>query len=62
MAVDHPSCSKQHAVLQFKQKVKESAMDGSLSAKVRPYIIDLGSTNGWQKPASYFRFQSFYFF
>lgn len=33
--IDHPSCSKQHAVIQFR-KVK---------GQVRPYIIDLESTN-----------------
>lgn len=33
--IDHPSCSKQHAVIQFR-KVK---------GQVRPYIIDLDSTN-----------------
>lgn len=33
--IDHPSCSKQHAVIQFR-KVK---------GKIYPYIIDLDSTN-----------------
>lgn len=33
--IDHPSCSKQHAVIQFR-KVK---------GKVQPYIIDLDSAN-----------------
>ncbi|KAM7504154.1 hypothetical protein LguiB_003058 [Lonicera macranthoides] len=42
---DHPSCSKQHAVLQYRQVDKEQA-DGMLSKQVRPYIMDLGSTNG----------------
>ncbi|KAM1025368.1 hypothetical protein ACFX13_039248 [Malus domestica] len=32
----HPSCSKQHAIVQFR-RVEES--------QVRPYLIDLGSTN-----------------
>lgn len=42
---DHPSCSKQHAVLQYRQVEKEQP-DGTLSKQVRPYVMDLGSTNG----------------
>ncbi|KAK9151838.1 hypothetical protein Syun_010147 [Stephania yunnanensis] len=42
---DHPSCSKQHAVIQFRQVEKEQP-DGMLAKKVRPYVMDLGSTNG----------------
>ncbi|RVX08524.1 FHA domain-containing protein DDL [Vitis vinifera] len=42
---DHPSCSKQHAVVQFRQIEKEQP-DGMLSKQVRPYLMDLGSTNG----------------
>ncbi|ORX74141.1 SMAD/FHA domain-containing protein [Linderina pennispora] len=34
---DHPSCSGQHAVLQFRQ---------TSSRAIRPYVIDLASTNG----------------
>ncbi|PPE01217.1 hypothetical protein GOBAR_DD01711 [Gossypium barbadense] len=41
---DHPSCSKQHAVIQFRQVEKEQP-DGTLTKQVRPYIMDLGSTN-----------------
>ncbi|CAI9099729.1 OLC1v1036591C1 [Oldenlandia corymbosa var. corymbosa] len=42
---DHPSCSKQHAVIQFRQV--ENGNNGTLSKKtVRPYIMDIGSTNG----------------
>lgn len=41
---DHPSCSKQHAVLQFRQVEKEQP-DGMTSKEVRPYLMDLGSTN-----------------
>ncbi|KNA20338.1 hypothetical protein SOVF_053000 [Spinacia oleracea] len=41
---DHPSCSKQHAVLQYRQVEKEQP-DGMLSKQVRPYLMDLGSTN-----------------
>ncbi|KAK4851027.1 hypothetical protein QYF36_011880 [Acer negundo] len=41
---DHPSCSKQHAVIQYRQVEKEKP-DGTLSRQVRPYLMDLGSTN-----------------
>lgn len=41
---DHPSCSKQHAVIQFRQVEKEQP-DGTLKKQVRPYVMDLGSTN-----------------
>ncbi|KAK4751771.1 hypothetical protein SAY87_020569 [Trapa incisa] len=41
---DHPSCSKQHAVIQFRQVEKEQP-DGTLSRQIRPYLMDLGSTN-----------------
>ncbi|CAK9198244.1 unnamed protein product [Sphagnum jensenii] len=42
---DHPSCSKQHAVIQYRLTEKEEP-DGMIASKVRPYIMDLGSTNG----------------
>ncbi|XP_031492654.1 FHA domain-containing protein DDL [Nymphaea colorata] len=42
---DHPSCSKQHAVIQFRLVEKEGA-DGLMKKQVMPYLMDLGSTNG----------------
>ncbi|KAK0429372.1 hypothetical protein QR680_011347 [Steinernema hermaphroditum] len=43
--VEHPSCSKQHAVLQYRS-IPYVKSDGSKSRRVLPYIIDLGSKNG----------------
>ncbi|ORX46317.1 SMAD/FHA domain-containing protein [Hesseltinella vesiculosa] len=45
--VEHPSCSKQHAVLQFRQ-VQDKTTRQMVIANFtdRPYIIDLESTNG----------------
>ena len=42
---DHPSCSKQHAVFQFRL-VEYDRDDGTCGRRVRPYIIDLNSANG----------------
>lgn len=44
-AMEHPSCSKQHAVLQF-QYVKQKNEYGDREGGVRPYVIDLDSANG----------------
>jgi len=43
--IDHPSCSKQHAVIQFRL-IPYNRPDGSKGRRIRPYIIDLGSANG----------------
>ncbi|NXB18338.1 SNIP1 protein, partial [Rhagologus leucostigma] len=43
--IDHPSCSKQHAVFQYRL-LEYARADGTVRRRVRPYIIDLGSGNG----------------
>jgi smad nuclear-interacting protein 1 len=43
--VEHPSCSKQHAVVQFRYIEKRNEY-GDKKGKVKPYIIDLESANG----------------
>lgn len=43
--VDHPSTSKQHAVLQFRQ-VTERNEFGDTKSLTKPFIIDLDSANG----------------
>lgn len=42
---DHPSCSKQHAAICFRRTTLVGD-DGMDATAVRPYAIDLGSTNG----------------
>ncbi|CAE6413101.1 unnamed protein product [Rhizoctonia solani] len=43
--VEHPSCSKQHAVIQFRQvHIKDEF--GASKAAIKPFVIDLESTNG----------------
>ncbi|KAE9550052.1 hypothetical protein FO519_006731 [Halicephalobus sp. NKZ332] len=43
--MDHPSCSKQHAALQFRS-LTYTRPDGEKGRRTRPYLIDLGSSNG----------------
>lgn len=45
LPIEHPSCSKQHAVIQFRYTTKVNEY-GDKDSKVRPYVIDLGSANG----------------
>lgn len=43
--IDHPSCSKQHAVFQYRMVPYEKP-DGRRAFRIAPYIIDLESANG----------------
>lgn len=43
--VEHPSCSKQHAVIQFRHVEKKNEF-GDREGGVKPYLIDLESANG----------------
>jgi len=43
--VEHPSCSKQHAVFQFRYVVKKDEF-GDKKGKVGLYVLDLESANG----------------
>ncbi len=43
--VEHPSTSKQHAVIQFRHIEKRNEY-GDKKGKVKPYLIDLESANG----------------
>ncbi len=45
IVAQHPSISKFHAVLQFRKKVTRDKIGNPVLA-IRPYLIDLGSTNG----------------
>lgn len=44
--LEHPSCSKQHAVICFRQTEKKDKHTLKNKTKIRPYIMDLKSTNG----------------
>jgi smad nuclear-interacting protein 1 len=46
----HPSCSKQHAVIQFRStaagsSTSKSDADGKIVKHVKPYLMDLNSSN-----------------
>ncbi|KAL4265413.1 Cellular Process Regulator and RNA Processing Protein [Pleurotus pulmonarius] len=45
IALEHPSCSKQHAAIQHRS-VQERDEFGGVKAVIKPFIIDLESTNG----------------
>ncbi|KAF1744222.1 hypothetical protein MXB_2819 [Myxobolus squamalis] len=42
--IDHPSCSKQHAVIQYRKVPASTHCPNEFT--VKPYIMDLGSANG----------------
>ncbi|KAL8931239.1 MAG: hypothetical protein Q9216_007249, partial [Gyalolechia sp. 2 TL-2023] len=44
--VEHPSCSKQHAVLQFRFVVRKDDEWGEKRGRVGLYVLDLDSANG----------------
>ncbi|KAK9468978.1 SMAD/FHA domain-containing protein [Lipomyces arxii] len=44
--LDHPSCSKQHAVLQFRLVVEQDDDNLETTDRIAPFIYDLGSANG----------------
>ena len=43
--LDHPSCSKQHSVLQYRL-VPVTREDGTTASRVQLYVMDLNSANG----------------
>lgn len=43
--LDHPSCSKQHSVLQYRL-VPVTRQDGTTASRVQLYVMDLNSANG----------------
>merc|ERR1711974_31092 len=43
--LDHPSCSKQHSVLQYRW-IPVTREDGSMANRVKLYVMDLISANG----------------
>ncbi|KAK8175154.1 SMAD/FHA domain-containing protein [Phyllosticta citrichinensis] len=45
MVLEHPSASKQHAVLQFRYTTRTNEF-GDAKSQVRPHLIDLESSNG----------------
>jgi pSer/pThr/pTyr-binding forkhead associated (FHA) protein len=44
--IDHPSCSGQHAVLQYRESFHKDLQTGEVVPEVKPYLMDLDSTNG----------------
>ena len=46
LPAEHPSCSKQHAVLQYLKGDGKGEGEGEGAAPVAPYVMDLGSAGG----------------
>ena len=44
--VDHPSCSKQHAIIVFRQVLEKDDLGLESVPVIKPYILDLESSNG----------------
>ncbi len=44
--VDHLSCSAQHAVWQYREHQRKDEETGDIITEVRPYLMDLETTNG----------------
>lgn len=57
--VEHPSCSGQHAVIQFRRVVKQNEW-GDKEERVKPYIMDLASANGTKVNGEVIPKQRFY--
>ncbi|KAI0986734.1 hypothetical protein GJ496_009958 [Pomphorhynchus laevis] len=57
--IDHPSCSLQHAVLQYRS-IEYSRADQSTSRRILPYVLDLNSTNGTHLNGKLIEPQRFY--
>ena len=46
ISAQHPSISSQHAVIQFRLRESKDPRSGEIKREVKPYIMDLESTNG----------------
>ena len=46
LPIAHPSCSKQHAVIQYRLREVVDPVSGETRSVIKPYLMDLGSTNG----------------
>lgn len=44
--LDHPSCSKQHAVIVYREIVSQDKETLKKTSTIKPYVMDLGSTHG----------------
>lgn len=57
--LDNPSCSSQHAVIQFRN-ITVQLEDGTYRSETRPYLMDLNSTNGTQLNGAKIEPQKYY--